>query len=175
VSYISFPFPKLSWRNRCDRRRLASTVHDPVALIDVNKPALLAQRKIVDEQLERDDLLKERREKLETDRRELQSELNTPGRLFAVFLLKNWKFQKHLYERFGGGRILWQQSGLEAFDSRREWLETLEKRGDFRITDPELRSVFYEYWTTMNHGSFLTGDKGRIKREFLKPEWLQTP
>ena len=26
VSYISFPSPKLSWRNRCDRRRLAAAV-----------------------------------------------------------------------------------------------------------------------------------------------------
>lgn len=45
-------------------------------------------------------------------------------------------------------------------------------QGDFKITEPSLRSTFYEYWTTMNHGTFLTGDKERIQREFLETEWV---
>jgi hypothetical protein len=35
-----------------------------------------------------------------------------------------------------------------------------------------LRSTFYEYWTTMKHGEFLTDDEERIRREFLEPEWM---
>jgi hypothetical protein len=86
-------------------------------------------------------------------------------------LLKGWKFQKHLYERYGGGRILWQQGGLEAFDAFHKWLQALEKEGKFRISDPKLRGLFYEYWTTMDHGSFMTDDRERIRTEFLEPEW----
>jgi hypothetical protein len=87
-------------------------------------------------------------------------------------MLKHWKLQRHLYDEFGGGRILWQQAGIEAFDAMRGWLETEEKNGRFTISDPGLRTAFYEYWTTMNHGAFLTADKTRIRETFLEPEWL---
>jgi hypothetical protein len=85
-------------------------------------------------------------------------------------VLNHWKFQKHLYDSYGGGRILWQQAGQEAFDATRAWLETLEKQGEFTITDPALRKKFYEYWTR-DHGAFLTADPVRIRQEFLEPEW----
>ena len=54
----------------------------------------------------------------------------------------------------------------------RKWLETLEENGDFKIDDPELRVTLYEYWTTHDHGAFLTDDKERIRSEFLEPEWM---
>ncbi len=90
---------------------------------------------------------------LNTQRRSLQSRLTPPGRSFAASMLNNWNFQRYLYDGYGGGRILWQQAGLEAFDAMHQWLTSLEKDGKFKITDPELRSVFYEYWTTMKHGT----------------------
>ncbi|MCA9059767.1 MAG: hypothetical protein KDA85_14770, partial [Planctomycetaceae bacterium] len=62
--------------------------------------------------------------------------------------------------------------GLEAFDATHKWLKTEEERGWFRITDPKLRAAFYEYWTTMDHGAFLTNDEKRIRKEFLEPAWL---
>lgn len=126
----------------------------------------------IEQELARRDLTEEDRKELRIDKRSLQAQLNPPGRFFALFVLNNWKFQKHLYDHHGGGRILWQQAGLEAFDANRKWLETREKQGDFSITAPELRSTFYEYWRMMNHGPFLTDDKERIRREFLEPEWL---
>ncbi len=98
-----------------------------------------------------------------------------PGEVFAVFVLNNWKFQRHLYNEYGGGRILWQQAGLEAFDATHKWLKAQEKSGAFKITDPKLRSVFYKYWTTQNHGSFLIDDKELIRRKFLEPEWSKKP
>ena len=126
----------------------------------------------VQEQLARADLTEEEQRKLRIEKQVLQVKLKPPGRPFAIFVLHNWKFQRHLYDQYGGGRILWQQAGLEAFDACRTWLESREKQGDFTITDPTLRSTFYEYWTTMKHGAFLTDDKERIQSEFLEPEWL---
>ncbi|MCA9062599.1 MAG: hypothetical protein KDA96_06055 [Planctomycetaceae bacterium] len=98
--------------------------------------------------------------------------LTPPGRDVATMLLRNWKLQKSLYDRYGGGRILFQQGGLEAFDASLKWLKAEEERGWFKITDAKLRTTFYEYWTTMDHGAFLTADEKRIRKEFLEPEWL---
>lgn len=52
-----------------------------------------------------------KKEKLELRIAYLESRLNPPGEQLATFLLMNWKFQRHLYDKFGGGRILWQQAG----------------------------------------------------------------
>ena len=49
-------------------------------------------------------------------------------------------------------------------------LEAQETDGAFTITDPKLRSTLYEYWTTWNHGPFLTDDKEQIRSEFLELE-----
>lgn len=138
-------------------------------------PELRERLKEVEAKLGGDDLAKEQREKLEFERTRIRTQLDPPGRFFAMFIHGNWKFQKHLYERYGGGRVLWQQAGMEAFDAYHAWLTTHEKQGDFVITDPKLRSTFYEYWTTMNHGSFLTADPKRIRSEFLQPPWMPEP
>lgn len=121
------------------------------------------------------DLKPEDKQKLLKRQAELQMDLEIPGSPFARFALKQWKFQKHLYDQYGGGRILWQQAGLEAFDAMHNWLKAQEKQGKFQITDPELRKAFYEYWTTHNHGAFLTDDPERIRKEFLEPEWALKP
>lgn len=126
----------------------------------------------VEKQLKQEGLAKEKRRQLELEKLSLQARLNPPGRPFAMFMLGNWKFQKHLHDHFGGGRILWQQGGIEAFDAYLKWLQSREKAGDFIITDSVLRDKYYEYWTKTNHGAFLTGDKERIKRELLEPEWM---
>jgi hypothetical protein len=130
------------------------------------------QMKELEEQLARTDLPDDEQQKLELAHRVLRQKLKPPGRFFAEFMLNNWKFQKHLYDEFGGGRILWQQAGMEAFDAARVCLESCEKRGEFKITDAKLRAKLFGYWT-QSHGSFLTGDKERIRKEFLEPEWIK--
>lgn len=135
------------------------------------EPKLRKELQSVEQELAAAGLSEDERRKLEINRRTLQAQLDPPGRFFAEFMLKNWKFHRHLYDHYGGGRILWQQAGLEAFDAMHRWLLDEEKQGKFKITDSKLRSVFYEYWTTMKHGAFLTADKDRIRREFLEPDW----
>lgn len=73
------------------------------------------------------------------------------------------KAQKLLYEQFGGGRLLFQQSGVEAFDATRRLLEERESAGAFAITDPEVRALAYEYWTR-EHGSMFITDPIAISR-----------
>jgi hypothetical protein len=126
----------------------------------------------IEDRLARPGLPEEEERKLESEHHLLRTQLKPPGRSFAEFMLNQWKFQRRLYDEFGGGRILWQQGGQEAFDATRMWLESLENQGEFRISDPALRAKLYDYWTR-DHGPFLTSDKNRIRKEFLEPEWVE--
>ncbi|HTI51868.1 MAG TPA: hypothetical protein VL475_12975 [Planctomycetaceae bacterium] len=136
---------------------------------------LRAKLKGVEAELALDDLPAKKRQELERQKRSLEIQLKPPGKQFAEYFLGHWKFQRHLYDKFGGGRILWQQAGTEAFDAMRAWLETQEKAGQFKIADPALRTNFYEYWTTQKHGASLTADKEKIREQFLEPEWARRP
>jgi hypothetical protein len=103
-----------------------------------------------------------------------EQELSHPFRMAAALLYGNWKLQRHFYDHFGGGRVLWQQAGYEAFDAFRRRLESEEQKGDFKITDPKLRQAFYRNWH-LSHTPFLIVDPNRIRAEFLEPDWVPRP
>jgi hypothetical protein len=102
----------------------------------------------------------------------VETELRPRGRMMAERLLPAWKLQRHLYDHFGGGRILWQQFGVEAFDATRKWVENEERNGRLKFHDPHVRDAVYLYWT-VSHGAFLTDDPKRIDEEFLNPRWMR--
>lgn len=111
---------------------------------------------------------------LEKKRADLEADLLKPAidKATARFIISNWKRQRVLYKKYKGGRLLWQQLGIEAYDATRVYFETEEKAGRFKILDPKLRDEFYFYWTKQKHGPFLIDDPERIRTEFLEPEWL---
>ncbi len=102
----------------------------------------------------------------------LRTELEPPGIDYAMFVLPHWKIQNHLYKKYGGGRLIWQERGLEVFDAQYKWIREQETKGLFSFIDDELRGKFYHYWTDQDHGSSLISDKKRINKEFLKPVWF---
>ncbi len=118
-------------------------------------------------------LAAEEKQQLEDERKAIDTQLRPPGRRFAGWLVANWKLQRHLYQEYGGGQVLWQQAGLEAFDAMHAWLKQREKVGDFTISDPGLHEHFYAYWTTVDHGPSLSDDPRFIEQEFLNPYWLR--
>ena len=75
----------------------------------------------------------------------------------------NIKLQKALYDAFGGGRVLFQQGGVEAFDATRKLLEQKEAAGEFAITDPQVRQLAYAYWTR-DHGAMMLSEPGQVAR-----------
>ena len=75
----------------------------------------------------------------------------------------NIKLQKALYDAFGGGRVLFQQGGVEAFDATRKLLEQKEAGGEVSITDPQVRELAYAYWTR-DHGAMMLSEPGQIVR-----------
>ena len=73
------------------------------------------------------------------------------------------KAAKLLYDQYGGGRLLFQQGGTEAFDAMRRLLEQRESEGAFAITDPQARALAYDYWTR-DHGAMFITDPAAIHR-----------
>ena len=131
------------------------------------------RRREIEQTLAKPGLATEEKQRLEDERQAIDSQLRPPGRRFAGWMVANWKLQRHLYQEYGGGRILWQQAGLEAFDAMHAWLKQREKGGDFTISDPLLHEQFYAYWTTVDHGPSLSDDQRFIEQEFLNPYWLR--
>ncbi len=135
------------------------------------EPGLLYKLKEIDTQLKQAELNDDEREKLLNVKQSVERMRLPPGESFAVFAMKNWKIQQHLYKKYGGGRLLFQQAGVEAFDATHKWLESLEAAGKFKITDSNLRSKLYEYWTR-DQGSWIIKKEKDIQ-EFIEPEFLR--
>lgn len=65
---------------------------------------------------------------------------------FAELMTAQMKLQRFIHQRHGGGRILFQQMGTEAYDATRRLLLQLEQQGAFTITDPALRAEALGHW-----------------------------
>lgn len=138
------------------------------------EPAITKEIEEISERLRKLNADSPERKQLETKRADLEAAILKPvmNKATARFMLTHWKHQHVLYKKYKGGRLLWQQFGIEAYDATRVYFETEEKAGRFKILDPKLRDEFYFYWTKQKHGPFLFDDPERIRTEFLEPEWL---
>lgn len=86
------------------------------------------------------------KEQLLATRASINAQLEPPKPQHVWLYVMNWKFQQHLYDTYGGGRVLLQNFGPEAVDATVSWLKSREAAGDFEIKDEELRTAFYEQW-----------------------------
>ncbi len=64
--------------------------------------------------------------------------------------IDRWKLNRALYEKYGG-RVIFQQAGLEPLDAYQKWLEDEERAGNFSIDDPHWREAFWEYYKPRYH------------------------
>ncbi len=78
-----------------------------------------------------------------------QKTLLTPDGI-ARQLIHNWKIERELHRKYGG-RVIFQQFGLEALDGRRKLYEEAEKNGNLTFNDPGVRHLFYYYSTQLKH------------------------
>ncbi len=83
-------------------------------------------------------------------------------RFVAGILGAGVKVQGHFYRNFGAGRLLFQQTGVEAFDAMRQFLEQSQAEGKFAIIDPALRALAFDYWTR-DQSPFLIEDPAAIE------------
>jgi hypothetical protein len=90
-------------------------------------------------------------------------------RMFAKFIGENTKIQRFIYEHNGGGRMLFQQAGPEAFDATLNLILKLEKEGAFTIADPKLRTQALKYWLSDHQADDLLPDPGADQAFKLDP------
>jgi len=75
-----------------------------------------------------------------------------------------FKFNKSLYEKYGGP-VIFQQVGLEPIGAYKQLLQESERRGDFKILDSDLKNTFWEYYSMEHHVV------SNNKDPFEKPFW----
>jgi hypothetical protein len=97
---------------------------------------------------------------------ELPPEEPETERFVATYLIAQQMAQRWLWREFGGGRLLFQQAGIEAFDATHALLRKLEADEVFQIHDPALRAAAYDYWTRDQHGLIVESEAERA----LDPE-----
>lgn len=84
--------------------------------------------------------------------------------------VKGWKFDRALYEKYGGTVIFQQANPFEPVGAYRKFLEAAEQAKLFEIYDEANRRKFYHYFTRKHPGEIPADDV-----DFDKPWWLMKP
>ena len=64
---------------------------------------------------------------------------------FGGAMVRSWKLNSTLHRQYGG-RVIFQQFGLEPIDAWRKLLEEYERNKAWVVPDPKLRAVVYDYF-----------------------------
>ena len=88
-------------------------------------------------------------------------------------MIRQWKLNKSLYERYGG-RIIFQQLGPEPLDAYRRYLEERQAAGDFRIHDEAMADAFWRYFTDDSRHSFYPPGSEEEAQALRTPPWEQS-
>lgn len=97
----------------------------------------------------------------------MEEQARTAMRQVAHEFLKSWKINKALYEKYGG-RVIFQQAGVEPLDAYREFLKEQEKKGAFQIIDKSYEASFWRYFTNDAMHTFFNKEEG-VK--FINTPW----
>lgn len=98
-----------------------------------------------------------------------EEEMRPMKRQMAQQFVKRWKINKSLYEKYGG-RVIFQQAGVEPIDAYRDFLREQEKKGAFQILDPQAEAEFWPYFTNDAMHTFLSEEEG--KKFITTPWWM---
>lgn len=90
-------------------------------------------------------------------------------RPIAQQVIRMWKVNKALYAKYGG-RVIFQQAGVEPIDTYRDFLREEEKKGTFQIFDKNYDTSFWRYFTNDAMHTFYSKEDGA---KFINiPWWL---
>jgi hypothetical protein len=103
-------------------------------------------------------------EEKKKDRAELPIERKRKG---VERFVRSWKINKALFEKYGG-RVIFQQAGVEPLDAYRDFLKEQEKLGNFQIIDKQYEADFWKYFTNDAMHTFYPKDKGA---KFINTPW----
>ena len=97
----------------------------------------------------------------------MDEKMRTMKRNTAQYFVKTWKINKSLYEKYGG-RIIFQQAGVEPLDAYRQFLKEQEKKKAFQILNKEFEASFWKYFVDDSMHTFYSKDDGA---KFMKTPW----
>lgn len=98
------------------------------------------------------------------------AEAEVMRRDMARTIIRQWKIDKALYDRYGG-RIIYQQLGPEPLDAYRLFLEERQREGAFAIHDQGLANRFWRYFTDESIHDFMEPGGADEARAFSVPPW----
>ena len=125
------------------------------------------ERKDKESQLQTiESILKSTREMTEQVRG-MEERMRPMKRQMARHFVKSWKVNKALYEKYGG-RVIFQQAGVEPLDAYRDFLREQEKKGKFQILDKQYEPGFWRYFTNDAMHTFCKKDDGA---KFINTPW----
>ena len=97
----------------------------------------------------------------------VEDQMRPMRRKMAQQWVKSWKINKALYEKYGG-RVIFQQAGVEPLDAYRDFLKEQEKSGAFQIIDKQYEASFWRYFTNDAMHTFYSKDEGT---KFINTPW----
>ena len=89
------------------------------------------------------------------------AEVEAMENAMAESLIRKWKINKALYDRYGG-RIIYQQFGPEPLDAYRQFLQQRESEGAFAIHEQATRDAFWDYFTNKSIHDFMAPDRAEF-------------
>jgi len=89
----------------------------------------------------------------------------------AAMMVSGWKFNQALYRKYGG-RVIFQQAGLEPIDAHKAFMQELETSGAYKILDPAYQDLFKETYEYFNK-KFEYADQAAIDKYVASPWWQQ--
>jgi hypothetical protein len=97
----------------------------------------------------------------------MEEQMRPMKRQMAQQFVTSWKINKAFYEKYGG-RVIFQQAGVEPLDAYRDFLREQEKQGAFQILDKQYEAGFWRYFTNDAMHTFYSKDDGA---KFINTPW----
>jgi hypothetical protein len=97
----------------------------------------------------------------------LEEQLRPMERQMAWRFVRIWKINMALYAKYGG-RVIFQQAGLEPLDAYRDFLSEQESNGAFQFLDKKYEAPFWRYFTNDAMHIFYSEDDGA---KFINTPW----
>lgn len=152
-----------------ERQRQIKLEEDRKKLMAELKATTLSERERKDKESQlqtTESILKTTRE-IKEQTKEREEQLRRMKRQVAQQWVKRWRINKALYAKYGG-RVIFQQGGVEPLDAYRDFLREQEKNGAFQILDKKYEAPFWRYFTDDATHSFYSKDEGT---KFINTPW----
>lgn len=146
-------------RMQADRKTLIEELKSS-SLSDREREEKASHLKTIESILKRTGEMKEKTKGMEEQMRPMK-------RRMAQHFVTSWKINKALYAKYGG-RVIFQQAGVEPLDAYRDFLREQEKKGAFQILDKQHEAGFWRYFTNDAMHTFYNKDDGA---KFINTPW----